>query len=232
MILTERDNRIIRLLQKQDFCFYKDIANKFFSSEPSASLRLKKLKEKGVIRIEPIYSSSFNKIMDKSSLLFIGGNKKVIRLNNKYKVIKRKPSYWKIKHQLLLFSLKERLEKLLKNASFFENDIRDLKYTLYDRTREPLPDFFIKGEDYKLAIELELHLKSKRRYWLKVSDYNRSSYTHVLYVVTNMKKVDSLTSSFKYYKYMGIAHYSRVDELTSFWYGKISLLEWLNKRIK
>ena len=65
--------------------------------------------------------------MDKSSLLFIGGNKKVIRLNNKYKVIKRKPSYWKIKHQLLLFSLKERLEKLLENASFFENDIRDLK---------------------------------------------------------------------------------------------------------
>ena len=92
MILTERDNRIIRLLQKQDFCFYKDIANKFFTSELSASLRLKKLKEKGVIRIESIYSSSFNKIMDTSSLLFIGGNKKVIRLNNKYKVIKRKPS--------------------------------------------------------------------------------------------------------------------------------------------
>ena len=92
MILTERDNLIINVLQQQDFCFYKDIANKFFSSETSASLRLKKLKEKGIISVESIYSSSFNKIMDKSSLLFIGGNKKVIRLNNKYKVIKRKPS--------------------------------------------------------------------------------------------------------------------------------------------
>ena len=49
MILTERDNRIIRLLQKQDFCFYKDIANKVFTSEPSASLRLKKLKERRMI---------------------------------------------------------------------------------------------------------------------------------------------------------------------------------------
>ncbi|MDE0092497.1 MAG: winged helix-turn-helix domain-containing protein, partial [Oligoflexia bacterium] len=62
MILTERDNLIINILQQQDFCFYKDIANKFFSSEPSASLRLKKLKEKGFIRIESIYSPSFNKI--------------------------------------------------------------------------------------------------------------------------------------------------------------------------
>ena len=232
MILTERDNLIISLLQQQDFCFYKDIANKFFSSEPSASLRLKKLKEKGIIRIESIYSSSFNKIMDKSSLLFSGGNKKVIRLNNKYKIIKRKPSYWKIKHQLLLFSLKERLEKLLGNASFFENDIRDLKYTLYDRSSESLPDFFVKGEDYKLAIELELHLKSKKRYSFKQSSYKRSSFTHVLYVVTNIKKVDSLTRSFKYYRYMGIAHYSRVDELTNFWHGRISLFEWLKKRTK
>ena len=167
MILTERDNRIIRLLQQQDFCFYKDIANKFFSSEPSASLRFKKLKEKGIISLEPIYSSQFNKIMDKSSLLFIGGNKKVISLNNKYKIVKRKLSYWKIKHQLLLFSVKERLEKLLGVPAYFDSHIADLKYTLYDRSNEPLPDLFLKGEDFKLAIELELHVKSKKRYYLK-----------------------------------------------------------------
>ena len=232
MILTERDNRIIRLLQKQDFCFYRDIANKFFSSEPSASLRLKKLKQKGFIRIESVYSPSFNKIMDKASMPFIAGNKKVIRLNNKYRIVKRKPSYWKIKHQLLLFSLKERLEKLLKGASFFENDIRDLRETLYNGRWEPLPDFYIKGEGYKLAIELELHLKSKGRYWRKTSDYRNSSFTHVLYFVTNIKKVDSLVRAFKCYKYIGIAHYSREDELTNFWYGKLSLLEWLKKRTK
>ncbi|MCZ0931773.1 MAG: winged helix-turn-helix domain-containing protein [Oligoflexia bacterium] len=232
MILTERDNRIINVLQQQDFCFYKDIANKFFSSETSASLRLKKLKEKGFIRIESIYSPSFNKIMDTASMPFIGGNKKVIRLNNKYKLIKRKPSYWKIKHQLLLFSLKERLEKLLGHSAVFENDIRNLRDTLYNGKWEPLPDFYIKGEDYKLAVELELHIKSKGRYWRKTSDYRNSRFTHVLYVVTNVKKVNSLIRSFKHYKYIGIAHYSREDELTNFWYGKLSLLEWLKKRTK
>ena len=44
--------------------------------------------------------------------------------------------------------------------------------------------------------------------------------------------MDFLIRSFKFYKYMGIAHYSREDELTSFWYGKLSLLEWLKKRVK
>ena len=121
-------------------------------------------------------------------MLFIGWNKKVIRLNNKYKVIKRKLSYWKIKHQLLSFSLKERLEKFLNEKAFFENDIRDLRETLYNGKWEPLPDFYIKGEDYKLAVELELHLKSKDRYWRKTSDYRNSHFTHVLYFMTNIKK--------------------------------------------
>ena len=72
MILTERDNLIINLLQQQDFCFYKDIADKFFSSSTTASLRLKKLKQKGFISIESIYSPKFDKIMDKASMPFIG----------------------------------------------------------------------------------------------------------------------------------------------------------------
>ena len=75
MILTERDNLIINLLQQQDFCFYKDIADTFFSSSTTASLRLKKLKQKGLISIESIYSHSLNKIMDQASMPFIGNNK-------------------------------------------------------------------------------------------------------------------------------------------------------------
>ena len=83
--------------------------------------------------------------MDKSSMLFIEHNKKVVYLNNKFKIIKRKTSNWKIKHQLLLFSLKERLEKILEEKVFFEDDIRDLRETLYNGKREPLPDLYIKG---------------------------------------------------------------------------------------
>ena len=97
MILTKRDNLIISLLQQQDFCFYKDIEKNFFPSSATASLRLKKLKQKGLISIEPIHSPSFNKIMDQASMPFIGNNKKVVYLNNKFKIIKRKTSNWKIK---------------------------------------------------------------------------------------------------------------------------------------
>ena len=232
MILTKRDNHIISLLQQQDFCFYKDIAGKFFSSSTTASLRLKKLQQEGLITIEPIYIKRFHKIMDKASMPFIGNNKKIVRLNNKFKVIRRKPNNWKIKHQLLLFSLKERLENLLNEKAFFENDIRDLRETLYNGRHEPLPDLYIKGEDYKLAIELELHIKSKGRYYLKTSQYRNSRYTHVLYFVTNIKKMDSLIKAFKSYRYIGLAHYRQVDELFCYWYGKLSLQEWLKKKTK
>ena len=226
MILTGRDKLIIDLLQKQDFCFYRDIKNTFFSSETSASLRLKKLQEQGWITIEPIHSPRFRKVLDESSMPFIGGSRKVIRLNNRFKILKRRASRWKIKHQLLLFSLRERLEKLLGEKAFFENDIRDLRETMYNGRWEPLPDLYTKGEDYKLAVELELHIKSRGRYYFKSSEYRKSRFSHVLYVVTNIRKMDSLIKAFKYYKYIGIAHYGSVDELISHRYGKITLLEW------
>ena len=232
MILTKRDELIIATLKQQDFCFYRDIAKTFFSSDTSASLRLKKLKEQGWITIEDIQSLKFKKIMDNSSMPFIGYNKKVVRLNNKFKISKRKASRWKIKHQLLLFSLKERLEKLLDKEAIFENDIRDLKETLYNGKWEPLPDFYFKDENYKLAIELELHIKSRGRYFLKTSEYRKSRFSHVLYFVTNIKKMDSLINAFKFYKYIGIAHYSRIDEVISYRYGKLPLMDWLKKRTK
>ena len=232
MILTERDNRIINLLQQQDFCFYKDISNNFFPSSATASLRLKKLQRQGLITVEPIYSPHFNKIMDKASMPFIGNNKKVVYLNNKFKIQKRRFSKWKIKHQLLLFSLKERLEKLLNKKALFENDVRDLRETFYSRKWEPLPDLYIQGGGYKLAVELELHIKSKDRYIRKSSDYRKSSFTHVLYFITNIKRMGFFVKFFKSYKYIGMAHYGRVDELICYWYGRLSLLEWLKKRTK
>ena len=100
MILTERDNLIISLLQQQGFCFYKGIEKNFFPSSAAASLRLKKLKQKGLISIESIQSSGFNKIMDKSSMPFIENNKKVVCLNNKFKIIKP------LGGRIILFSLK------------------------------------------------------------------------------------------------------------------------------
>ena len=232
MRFTKRDNLIIDELKKQDFCFYKDISKKFFSSDVSASKRLKKLNDQGWIAIEAINSMNFKKIMDKSSMPFIGQNRKIIRLSNRLKIMKRKVSTWKIKHQLLLFSLKERLEKFLQTNAVFENDIRDLRETLFAVRNEPLPDFYLKGLGYKLAIELELHLKSNNRYFLKMADYRRSRFTHVLYFVTNARKMDSLISAFKYRRYIGVSHYSNIDEVFSHRYGKLSLLEWLEKELK
>ena len=124
------------------------------------------------------------------------------------------------------------LEKLLGVSPAFESQIKDLKYTLYDRAFEPLPDFYLKGEDFKLAVELELHLKSKKRYSFKMSEYRKSSYSHVLYVVTNGKKITRLVRAFRYYKYVGIVHYAKPEDVISYWYGNIPLSEWLKKRTK
>ena len=110
--------------------------------------------------------------------------------------------------------------------------LKILKHTLYDRAFEPLPDFYLKGEDFKLAVELELHLKSKKRYSFKMSEYRKSSYSHVLYVVTNGKKITRLVRAFRYYKYVGIVHYAKPENVISYRYGNIPLSEWLKKRTK
>ncbi|MDE0092371.1 MAG: hypothetical protein OXN83_03685 [Oligoflexia bacterium] len=228
MRLTKRDKLIISALKNQEFCFYKDITNKFFPSKSSASQSLKRLVSAQYIAFEPLEKFKKN-ILDDLALSFFSDNQFVIRLGDKYKKFIRKPSEWKKRHQVLLFSVKERLEELLGVPAFFDNNIRDLKYTLYDRSGEPLPDLFLRGEDYKLAIELELHIKTKKRYELKKSSYNRSSFTHVLYVVPNANKITRLIKNFKYYSFFGLSHYANLNKVSSFRYGQISLKEWLNR---
>ena len=230
--LTERDKLIIDLLQNQDFCFYSDIKKRFFSSDASACNRLSKLKKRGYIKIEPLDFSVLTKTLDDSSLGLIGRNLKIIRLSDEFHFVKRHPSTWKKTHQLLLFSVKERLEKLLGAEAVFENQIRDLKETLYTGKYQPLPDLYLKGEDFKLAVELELHLKTQGRYFLKMAEYSKSRFTHVLYVTTYIKKMQRLIKTFRYKRYIAISHYANVEEVISHRYGKLPLSEWLKRRTK
>lgn len=230
MKLTTRDKLIIDLLQNQDFCFYRDIKKKFFSSDSSACNRLSKLKTQGYILIEPLQSFNLKRNLDKFSMGLIGSNLKIISLSSKCSFIKTSP--WKKTHQLLLFSIKERLENLLKTEAVFENQIRDLKYTLHNSNNEPLPDFYLKTDDFKLAVELELNLKSQKRYFLKMAEYRNSRFTHVLYIATNLKKMKQLIKIYRYRKYIAVTHYTKLEEITSHKYGKLSLLEWLGKKTK
>ena len=230
--LTGRDKLIIDLLQKQDFCFYRDIKKRFFSSDASACNRLSKLKKRGYIQVEPLDLSRIKKDMDGPSLGLIGRNLKIIRLSDESHFVTRHPSTWKKTHQLLLFSVKERLEKLLQTEAVFENQIRDLKETLYTGKYQPLPDFYLQGEDFKLAVELELHLKTQGRYFLKMAEYSKSRFTHVLYVTTYIKKMDRLIKTFRYKRYIAISHYAKVEEVISHRYGRLPLLEWLKRRTK
>ena len=230
--LTGRDKLIIDLLQKQDFCFYSDIKKKFFSSDSSACNRLSKLKNQGYILIESVDLPSLKKTIDDSSMGLIGRNLKMISLSDKCHLKKRKSSYWKKTHQLLLFSVKDRLEKLLNNKAVFDNQIKDLTNTLYTGKYEPLPDFYMQGEDYKLAVELELNLKSRKLYFLKMAEYRRSRFTHVLYVTAHIRKMQRLIRAFQSRKYISIAHYSNLKEVISHRYGNLTLLEWLKKKTK
>ena len=227
-MITGRDRQIINLLQDRGFCLYKDITKKFFPSEVAACNRLKKLSERGWITIEPIRYFYLSKNINPLSLHLMGDNKKIVRLNSKHKVIKRKPSTWKMEQQLILFSLKERLENSLNQTAVFKHEVY-VKPTFYNGDYEPLPDFYIKGENYKLAVELDLHLRRNSRYHLKMSEYQGSSFTHVLYVLSKMKKVGSFIQAFRYKRYIGMAHYSKVEEIISHRYGVIPFDKWLEK---
>ena len=232
MRLTLRDKLIIETLRNQEFCLYKDIKNKFFSSKTSASNRLNKLKEGGFLVIEDIKPSYMKEPLDNSTLGLVGRNLKIISLSEKCYLQKRIPSVWKKRHQLLLFSVREKLEKSLGVEALLENEIRDLKETLHNVDYEPLPDFYIKGEGYKLAVELELSLKSQGRYFLKLSEYKNSRFTHVLYVSTHIKSLQRLLRTFRFRRYIGITHFSEVETVTSHRYGKQSLIDWLKERTK
>ena len=193
MIISERDKAIMNFIRKQDFCFYKDVV-KFFPSYSTASRRLNELSKYGYLAIEDIQSKHFEKILDKEGLKLIGHNKKIIYLKkshlSNYEYLKL--SRQKINHQVLLFSLKEKLQSILKVPAVFENEIRERRGTLESGGHEPYPDFYFKGEDFKLAVELELNIKSKNRYDLKTIDYSNSSFSHVLYVVGFLKTKDRL----------------------------------------
>ena len=231
MRLTLRDKLIIETVREQDFCFYKDICKNFFPSKSSASQSLKRLVDSGHIILEPVERFEGDTLDDLSVRLF-AKNHLIVRLGDECKLIKRKASFWKRRHQLLLFSVKERLEKILGMEAVFENQIRDLKETLHNGDFEPLPDFYLKGKDYKLAVELEMSLKSQGRYFLKLSEYKNSRFTHVLYVATHIKSLQRLLRTFRYRNYIGIAHFSEVETVFSHRYGKQSLTCWIKERTK
>ncbi len=228
--LSERDKAIMNFIRRQDFCFYRDVVN-FFPSYSTASRRLNDLSKYGYVVIEDIRSRHFKNILDKESLCVIGENKKIVYLKrshlSNYEYLKLSRN--KINHQILLFSLKERLQSILKTPAFFENEIRERKGTLESGGHEPYPDFYFEGEGFKLAVELELNIKSKNRYDLKTIDYSNSSFSHVLYVVGFLKKKDRLLEFFAYKDGIGIAHYAEPENVFSYSHGKTSLIEWLKK---
>ena len=230
MNLSERDKTIMNFIRKQDFCFYRDVM-RFFPSYSIASRRLNKLSRYGYLVIEGIKSKHFKDILDKESLKFIGHKNKIVYLRkshlSNYEYLKL--SRQKINHQVLLFSLKEKLQSILKAPAFFENEIREQRGTLESGGHEPYPDFYFKGEDFKLAVELELNIKSQNRYDLKTIDYSNSSFSHVLYVVGFLKKKDKLLEYFSYKDGIGIAHYAEPENVFSYSHGKTSLTSWLKK---
>ena len=231
MRLTSRDKLIIEVLQHQEFCFYKDICKNFFPSKSSASQSLKRLMKSGHIILEPAENLNSHSFDDLSLSLFVD-NHFIVRLGDKYKLIKRETNSLRKRHQILLFSVKERLENLLKEEAVFEIQIRELRNTLHNVKYEPLPDFYLKGKNYKLAVELELNLKTQNRYFQKMIDYRNSRFTHVLYVATHIKSLQRLSGIFRHRKYIAVSHYSNVKEVISHRYGRQPLTQWLKEETK
>ena len=233
MRLSQRDKNIINHIRKQDFCFFKDIT-RFFPSYCTASRRLNELSRYGYLIIEDIQSKRFKHILDSKSLSVIGENRKIVYLKkshlSNYEYIRQ--SRFKINHQVLLSSLREKLENLLNLPAVFENDIRENRYTLESGDHEPYPDFYFKGRDFKLAVELELHVKSQNRYDIKTIDYSHSSFTHVLYVVGTLKRKNQLLEYFAYKDGIGISHYAEPETVFSYSHGKLPFFEWLEKELE
>ena len=231
MNLSRRDKEILKFIKNQDFCFYKDIRKKFFASYALASRRLNELSRYGFLNIESIDSKRLKNVLDESCLNIIGCHKKIVFLKQSFLNTPKgiKLNRFKINHQILLFYLKDRLESILKSPAILENEIKEQRGTLESGDHDPYPDFYLKGYNFKLAVELELHIKSQNRYDLKTVDYSLSSYSHVLYVVGSLKKKDKLLEYFSFKDSIGVAHYKEPELVYSYSYGKLSILDWVKK---
>ncbi len=229
MILSEKEKDIIHFVGNQEFCFLSDIRKKFFRSDSACSQKISKLRNNDFLSMIRV-----NQTKLKSLFSQIPSNRKIIYLNKKglRKIHKkRRPSFYKATHQVLLFQVKEKLERLLEQKGLYENELKNLKGTIYESFEEPYPDFVIKGDSYKLAVELELNLKSLDRYEKKIASYLRSSYTHILYIVLKKKMKDSLLQVFEYQDSFAVTYYNYLKQPYSRYHGNFNLKEWVNGQL-
>jgi len=109
-------------------------------------------------------------------------------------------------HEIKPFSMEHRLAIQKCHIAMFKNKIRWSSLTGKTKKGEQKPDgiiWFCFNEPKKteVAIEVELTVKTKKRYKQIYSEYNNSKYKLIFYVVPNKTMKDRLNNIFKIIKY-------------------------------
>ncbi len=233
IVLQKRDRKLLVFLKDQRFCTFPQLRRHFFSSNASCEVRLSKLRKAGFL-----YSLSFSELLNlckkRSGLMVLRqiGVKPRSKIYTSRKLKKVFSSHFLI-HQFVLESIFFQLKKSFPhNVFIFPTDLEKMKSSFLSRKKEPVCDFSMECEEFKLAVEIESTMKSKNRYSRRLNDYLNSIYTHALYVYITKKHKKTLRNELQKADKIGLCHYTDPFEIETFRWGVLSLKTWLKKEKK
>ncbi len=239
--LNNRDWEVLSFLEQQGYATFNQLEKRYFSSKQHCSIRLKKLRAHGYIETNRPIELFLSPQERKEGKLFpylaeyhFHHRTQIYCLSRAFRtkyafsdtLLKRQI----VIHQLLLNDLRTRLEKEIEPESILNDPkIKVVTRVEMGRHEEIRPDLSFESKGFKAAIELERTIKSKSRYYEKFLYYDSSVYTHVIYYITDRRKIEPFLKLTRQFKKIAVGYSREPEELYHNLYGRIDLKNFLLK---
>lgn len=225
----------MKFLKNNGFSTFSQIRRKFFISDSTASMRLNALINANILSKkrfcdlikEPRNSKYIPGIIEIS----INPNSLVYRLSTVFQETFSQSSKVSdtrmLMHQLMLNDVSTQLEFQFPKAKVFV-DLETSQSRVSIGNKQPLiPDLVVEIDTKRIAIELERTTKSRNEYISRMTRYNHSDFTHVLFYYSRDRQLDLLMNIVGPYRKIGFVNYFDRNYVSSKYFGKKPFHEFL-----
>jgi hypothetical protein len=240
--MNDRDREIIRYIANQGYVTLEQVKSKFFKYKPNARRTLRRLIDMGFLSDQIISEHhTFSRLgIEREHIceyLSVGAKSRAFSLTKNAqimfgisKMVKKEQLFI---HQLLLSQAQELIDLEVKGLTLNEPKEKLNSSILKNRLDDVAPDFVMDNDLGLIALELERSLKRPNQYIKRFFNYERSVYTHVLYVVTKQHFLQELSRFSRTSKKIGFMFIGEPALVLSGSRGFMSVKEYLllNKRV-
>ena len=224
MRLVDRDYEIIGFLRDQGWVLGHQLADRFFSSRQAGSNRLRLLAQSGVVEWMELNRFREKYWHERAVLSVIGdldGRSRVYRLSDEFarsvgRRWQRTASDFMVAHQVLLSSVRERLEAEFPTCRITVEPSESLKLSLEGEVRA-IPDLVADIDGFQLAVELER--KARRGLGKRNGAYDdrfqnlATNYDAVLYVIEKEEQFTQLAKRAQGLRRVGFSSILNLNEV-------------------